>query len=216
MSLLWVEAAWAEWYDTHPDDPGWGIFGHGHETPNERDRRYIHQIAKVHRVHPAYAQQAFHIVRGALARGRETMRPTDLGFKSEPEPDDDNRAPRIFSEHQVWGDAPIKTVSTGRLHATQHKLATDVLAHNLFHPRRELGGNFIGHPEIKPNPDSQRRPQYVDPRLADVPTDLPRLIRQTDGSHLVYDGHHRLAAGWLLGKQRTSARVIDIRQIRGS
>lgn len=214
MSLLWIQAAW---HDANPDAEDWDEFGYGHETVPERGERYTRRVQDAHGVDRDTALHALRHVSRYLRGNAPQGSPVDYGFTTAPRYGRNATVPEeIFSN--VWAKAPIHDVSLdGRIHASQPFVTHRNIAHNLFHPGKrpsQESDEDLGHPDAEPEAWSDEDAEDHD-FDSYGPTDLPRMIRQTDGSHMVADGHHRVTADLLLGKAKTKARVIDIRDLGG-
>jgi hypothetical protein len=207
MSLLWIHAAW---YHEKPGTEEWGEHGFDHETREQRRDRYLQHIQNAHGVDRESALRAARVV-------QSSPNPVEAGFASQPS---GTRHPVRGSEDDgVWANAPIEDVDLSKpVHATQNWLHQRHLFHNLFHPGKKPPSHDpdAGHPDIDPDEDRDEEDEaYWDRNDNGHPLDLPRMIRQTEGSHVVHDGHHRVAADMLLGKATTRARVLDIRDLLG-
>ena len=213
MSLLWVQAAW---YNAKPWMQEWDEHGHGGEGRDEREQRYIRQIADAHGVDHDTAHRALKHVVNALTGETPWQRPEEVGFASAPHSGHHELPEEIFSDHS-WVRAPVHDVPVHELHASQTYISPLNVAHNLFHPGHRPPGNDeeFGHPDVRPPKRWSRADEQDEYAETGGPTDLPRMIRQTDGSHVVTDGHHRVATDMLLGKSHTRARVLDIRDLGG-
>ena len=209
MTLLWITGAW---HDTRPGDDEWDEYGYGYETMPERRERYIRRVQDVHGVDRDTALGAIKAVVGHLRD--KPVQP----FASVPSPIRRRRLPEEVDFKEAWDNAPVEDVDLHQpVHASQHWLKGKMLAHNLFHPG-EVPAEYderVGHPDEEPNrnPDSEDYEYYTE--NDNGPRDLPRLIRQTDGSYVIGDGHHRMATELLLNKHTTKARVLDIRHLSG-
>ena len=212
MSLLWLQAAW---HDAKPGTEEWDEYGHGHESADQRRERYIRRVQDVHGVDRDTALGAIKVVAG-YARG-QTIQP----FSSIPRQIGRNGRdlPEEVDFKSAWDHAPVHDVDLRKpVHASQNFLHSHYLAHNLFHPGEVPPSHQdeVGHPDAMSNedPDDEDYQWHTDDS-ENGPRDLPRLIRQTDGSHVVVDGHHRMATELLLRKPTTKARVLDVRHLSG-
>lgn len=216
MSLLWIQAAWSE---EKPGTPAWDEHGHGGETEAERHVRYAHQVAERHGVTASVAHRAIETVTRAF-RDESQVPATKFGFTSAPgsrsvDPDLPDAAWDRDSWHRIGvQDVPLHVP----IHATQWDVNRTGMEHNLFHPGKLPPSDVerMGHPDVDPRKwnDADNREYYTNPDNHDGPSDVARMIRQTDGSHVVVDGHHRVAVDLLLGKPKTRARVLDVRNLR--
>jgi hypothetical protein len=210
MSLLWIEAAW---YNAKPGTQEWGEHGFGHESREQRRDRYVQHVQQAHGVDRDTALGAIQ----EIVRHRSVP---VAPFASTPgKPPSGMRLPEEVDFKEAWDYAPVEHVDLRKpVHASQNFLHQHYLEHNLFHPGevppRER--EEVGHPDASSNddPDDEDYQWHTD-ASENGPRDLPRLIRQTDGSHVVVDGHHRMATELLLNKPTTQARVLDIRHLSG-
>lgn len=87
--------------------------------------------------------------------------------------------------HPLWAATAPRFVALGHLWATQPGILRAVLADYLSRDVRTCR-NWQHH------------------------LDVPWLGRLPDGRLLIYDGHHRLAAAWWLGRPGAWCRVLDL------
>lgn len=209
MSLLWIQAAW---HDAQPGTEEWDEYGHGREDKDQRRERYIRQVQDAHGVDRDTALGAIKAVVGHL-RDKHVQ-----PFASVPGPMRRVHLPEEVDFKEAWDSAPVEDVDLHKpVHASQHWLKGRSLAHNLFHPGEVPPSEYEreGHPDEESNRDPDDDDYQYYTGNDNGPRDLARLIRQTDGSHLVVDGHHRMATDLLLNKRTTKARVLDIRDLSG-
>lgn len=216
MSLLWVQAAW---HDAQPGTEEWDEHGYGHESRDERRERYLQQVQTAHGVDRDTAHEAISRVARAM-RGGGRLSPVDAGFASQPAPPRKGvDLPEEVDFKDAWDRAPVRHIDLSRgVHASQTFLHPRYLAHNLFHPGEvpPNEGDMVGHPDELSNDDPEDEDyQWHTDASENGPRDLPRVIRQTDGSYVVADGHHRLATELMLGKRTTAARELDVRHLSG-
>lgn len=209
MSLLWIQAAW---HNAQPGTEEWDEHGFGHETREQRRDRYIQRVQDAHGVDRLTALDA---IKAVAQHHRAPVRP----FTSAPERAFGKRLPEEVDFKSAWDAAPVKDIDLRTpIHASQHFLHQRYLAHNLFHPGEIPADSegHAGHPDAESitDPEDENYEWHTD-ASENGPRDLPRLIRQTDGSHVVIDGHHRMATELLLGKPTTPARVLDVRHLSG-
>lgn len=205
MSGLWTEASWLT---EKPGDDGWEDHGFGHETREQRRDRYVQKVQDVHGVDHNTALNVLKAV-------SKNLDPVGAGFATQPQHSYDKvhqQLPKGYIDHDTWDRAPILDVDLRHpVHATQNWLKRDQMFHNLFHPGKKPPDepDLMGHPDVDPDDhrDSEEDDAYWDSRHGDQPA----FIRQTDGSHVLIDGHHRVATDMLLGRPTSRGRVVDIR-----
>lgn len=215
MSTLWVQAAW---HNAQPGTEEWSEHGFGHETREQRRDRYIQHVQDVHGVDHDTAQRALQHVARHLKGDAPQVSPTEYGFASAPHFGREVHLPDSIFFGNIWEHAPLHVVRLDRpVHASQWFITPRNVAHNLFHPGKRMSlydDEDHGHPDIEPtswDPEEEDDDDFDN----NGPSDCPRMIRQTDGTHMAIDGHHRLATDMLLRKPKTRARVLDIRDFGG-
>jgi len=205
VTRLWVEASWLT---EKPGDDSWDDHGFGHETREQRRDRYVQKVQDIHGVGRDTALNALKAVSAHLD-------PVGAGFASQPRHSEnvDPTLPKHLLDQEIWARAPIADVDLRHpVHATQGWLKRDQMFHNLFHPGKKppYDDNLTGHPDVDPD---HYRDEDDDAYWDSDHGDHPAFIRQTDGSHILLDGHHRVATDMLMGRPTTRGRVLDIRHL---
>jgi hypothetical protein len=221
LSLLWIQAAW---HNAKPGTEEWDEHGFGHESREQRRDRYVQHVQDTHGVDRDTALHALqHVTRHLRDDAAPQVLATDYGFASAPHFAHDHPETGIVDSISAsrWRRAPVRDVPLGTtpVHASQWFITPRNVAHNLFHSGKRptsYDEEEHGHPDIEPERWSREDLDYAkEDERESGPTNATRLIRQTDGSLLAVDGHHRLATDLLLRKPTTRARVIDIRDLGG-
>lgn len=113
-----------------------------------------------------------------LVKARRAMMDHALARLKEMPDDDDGLVdvpwevmtrPKVDDHH--WSDSKLKAVGIEKLFATQRKLKKENIVWHIEHPGETREGKNA----------------------------FPNIVKNIDGNRLIYDGHHRLAALWLLG-----------------
>lgn len=209
MSLLWVQAAAADWYSARNTG----------DTAAMKAHRQ--QIVNAHGVKDFQAGIALRPVYQALHGGRSGhIEPKDAGFASGPKLDSDRNVALPWSDdHPMydsknWDSVPTTQVDHRKpIHATQEGVNARMVAHNLFHPGKlppgshsGQGASDVGNPDLDPDDvDEEHRRSAVG---ADTASKTPRLFKDKSGNLHVADGHHQIAAHLLL-KKPFQAKIWD-------
>ncbi|MFE0490215.1 hypothetical protein [Streptomyces griseoaurantiacus] len=206
----------AAWWSLHRDgdderlrDPD--------ESQADRMARYRKHIAAAHGVDEAAAGGALNHVLERMGKGMG--RPEDYGFSSSAH---SNRSYRQHTREKLWtpdrwNDRPEAEVSLHQpLHATQHYIRPEGVAHNLFHPGSRPAEWNEGDPDYAPHRDEDL--WHENDEDSGVTDDHLRMFGRTRFLQRrnrleVVDGHHRVAADMLLGKRTTPGVVVHERDL---
>lgn len=211
MSLLWVTAQGADWYQAR---------NKGDLSAMNRHKDLVAQAHGVPGYQAGIALRPVYQSLGHSAFGQ--LKPKDAGFASGPANDADGNTQMPWSddhslnEHENWHHVPVTNVNLRQpIHATQDSVGSRMVAHNLFHPGKlppkELPGqertSQVGHPDV--DPDTHDLHERADHIGADESSRVPRFYRSKEGRMYVADGHHQTAANLLLRKGTMRGRVWD-------
>lgn len=229
MALLWADAAahqladrTAAWWNSEREHEYEGDDEYPLRDPSEpvaaRRKRYISQIVDRHNVPRENAEHALRHVYGHLSQDHFMGQPVDYGFASQSR-EYLNYPAHTFAKLQdpaTWKGRPVVPVATHELHATQDFLRHGGVAHNLFWPghRQPVDEDAEGDPDYEPESEQERGEddEYKDPEQRELHRTAKVLVHR-NGSRSVLDGHHRVAADILLGKNTTPAQEIHEREL---
>jgi hypothetical protein len=220
MSLLWKSAM--AWHDDDPEtDPDGLGEVQGRRPYYKRREDLVDHIADVHDVPRENADRALekienHIESGNLA---DSSHFGFSGYASGQARADAGGAEMRTPE--LWHRAHVADVPLKGMKASQSWVRPSGVAHNLFHPgsRAPEEDGAEGDPDYNPEWDEDRHREIDDmvgSNYGEKPqpkTDLPRFLKHTDGSYTCLDGHHRVSADLLLGKESIPGRVIHEKQL---
>jgi hypothetical protein len=190
------------------------------EKIRTRRNRYVSQIVDRHNVTRKAAFGAMMHVAGHLEDNYATGHPTDYGFASAPAFSRDHyghEMTRRLQDPETWRNRPVEQVPTDEIHASQHFIRPQSVAHNLFWPghRQPLSDDETGDPDIEPEAephDIEDDDEYSSADERELHRNAKFLTRH-DGRIELVDGHHRVGADMILGKKTTPGQMIHEREL---
>jgi GNAT superfamily N-acetyltransferase len=187
--------------------------GESDRETSDRRERYVHQVAERHGVGAEVARHAITRVAQDVRTGEPFTGVRGYGYTRSPGDMNDSfyteRRIKALNDPETWRGRKVQHVSTDEVHASQPWLNPPKLAHNLFHPGKDLPAmeGETGHPDI--DPDESWEDAGEERRHQDSLGATTRFVRRSDGRLQVGDGHHRAAIDMLLGKETTPGLVIN-------
>lgn len=231
MSLLWADAAaqqlarrTAGWWNGQKDFEYEGEGEYSLRDPAEsaaaRRERHISQIVDRHNVSRKRAARALRTVSGHLG-GNDGGQPTDYGFASNGSFSREHFTPGTYqklADRRTWAGRPVVQVPTDEIHASQHFIRHESVAHNLFWPGHREPEDYeaTGDPDWEPESEHEREDlEHETPEERELHRTAKFLVRRNGRVECV-DGHHRVGADILLGKKTTPGQVIHEHELSGT
>lgn len=221
------------WWNTLPDDKHEYEHEYGDElrpageTREGRAHRLLNLIKKNHGVSDEGARSGLKRVMTHLHDDDEQKRsPRDYGFASVVPGHHawSNDQQNQLVDPKLWEGKKAQQVSLKQpIHASQEFIKPQLVAHNFFHPGKkahESEPDSVGDPDVDPSEvremhgeddDYEGGPSHEQKALHDH----SRFVQRNDGSMMLADGHHRVAADMILGKSHTPGVVIHERELMG-
>lgn len=218
MSLLWRTAmAWHD--DDRENEPDqWEDFRDARPYSQRRDG-LVDQIADAHDVPRENADRALEKIEN---HSQSIMADSKhFGFSDYVSDARSHAGNAEMRTPELWHRAHVAQVPLKGMKASQSWVRPSGVAHNLFHPgtRAPEEEGVEGDPDYNPEWDEDRHretDEMMSHEYGGKPqpkTDLPRFLKHTDGSYTCLDGHHRVSADLLLGKESIPGRVIHEKQL---